>query len=136
MAIRADYEEACDIVEMSPKASATLARRALQGIVRDFWGAKGRTLKDEIDSVQSNCDPMIWDAMEAVRKVGNIGAHMERDGDTIIDVDPDEARMLINLVETLVRETYEARASRTSRLHALKALADSKSASKKSSPAG
>lgn len=37
-AIRADYEEACLIVDLSPKASATLSRRALQGMIRDFWG--------------------------------------------------------------------------------------------------
>ncbi len=131
LAIRNDYEEACDIGELSPKASATLARRALQGIVRDFWGATGRTLKDEIDSVQTKCDPLIWEAMEAVRKVGNICAHMERDVNTIVDVEPDEAQMLIDLIETLVRETYEARHGRTSRMLALKSLADSKVAAKK-----
>jgi hypothetical protein len=35
-AIRADYTEACRIVALSPKAAATLARRALQGMIRDF----------------------------------------------------------------------------------------------------
>lgn len=131
IAIRTDYEEACDIADLSPKAAATLARRALQGIVRDFWGAAGRTLKDEIDSVQSKCDPMTWDAMEAVRKVGNIGAHMERDVGTIVEVDPSEARMLIALIETLVRETYEARFARAERMGALKSLAEAKAAAKK-----
>ena len=36
-AIRDDYEEACLICKLSPKASATLSRRCLQGIIRDFW---------------------------------------------------------------------------------------------------
>src|SRR6266542_6816273 len=31
-----DYEEACEIVNASPKASATLSRRCLLGIIRDF----------------------------------------------------------------------------------------------------
>lgn len=35
-AIRQDYEEACKIRNLSPKASATLSRRCLQGIIRDF----------------------------------------------------------------------------------------------------
>ena len=36
-AIRDDYREACLILDLSPKASATLARRCLQGMLRDFW---------------------------------------------------------------------------------------------------
>ena len=35
-AIRQDYREACRIRDLSPKASATLARRCLQGMIRDF----------------------------------------------------------------------------------------------------
>ena len=35
-ALREDYEEACKIRNLSPKASATLARRCLQGMIRDF----------------------------------------------------------------------------------------------------
>lgn len=35
-AIKQDYEEACAIVYLSPKASATLSRRCLQGMIRDF----------------------------------------------------------------------------------------------------
>lgn len=34
--LRNDYEEAMAILELSPKASATLSRRCLQGIIRDF----------------------------------------------------------------------------------------------------
>ena len=36
--IREDYVEASKIKELSPKASATLSRRCLQGMIRDFWG--------------------------------------------------------------------------------------------------
>ena len=37
----------------------------------------------------------------AVRKVGNIGAHMEKDINVIVDVDPDEAQHLIGLITFL-----------------------------------
>ena len=40
--IIADYKEACLIQSLSPKASATLARRCLQGIIRDFWKVNER----------------------------------------------------------------------------------------------
>src|SRR5438094_2082942 len=36
-AVLDDYKEACLIRDLSPKASATLSRRCLQGIIRDFW---------------------------------------------------------------------------------------------------
>lgn len=42
--IRNDYEEACAIVNLSPKASAALARRCLQGMIHDFWGITQKTL--------------------------------------------------------------------------------------------
>lgn len=124
--IRKDYEEACLIVDLSPKAAATLARRALQGIVRDFWKGQGRTLKDEIENVKDKCDPLVWEAMTAVREVGNIGAHMEREIDLIIDVEPDEANLLIQLIETLVRETYMARNAREVQMNGLRQLAAEK----------
>lgn len=133
-AIRQDYEEACLIVDLSPKAAATLARRALQGLVRDFWKAKGRTLKDEIDSVQDKCDPMVWDAMTAVRSVGNIGAHMERDIGFVIDVEPEEAQLLIGLIETLIRETYISRHRRGQQMQALVDLAAAKKQAKQLHP--
>ena len=43
LSIREDYEEACAIVSLSPKASATLSRRCLQGMIRDFWNIKKTT---------------------------------------------------------------------------------------------
>ena len=39
LSIRQDYEEACAIVNDSAKASATLSRRCLQGMIRNFWGS-------------------------------------------------------------------------------------------------
>ncbi|MCP1830281.1 hypothetical protein ACVIHH_005106 [Bradyrhizobium sp. USDA 4518] len=34
------------------------------------------------------------DAIDAVRIVGNIGAHMEKDVNLIVDIEPGEAQML------------------------------------------
>ena len=48
--IRSDYEEAHAILNLSPKASATLSRRCLQGMIRDFWGISKARLVDEIDA--------------------------------------------------------------------------------------
>ena len=41
-----------------------------------------------------------------IRKAGNIGAHMEKDISIIIDIDPGDARILIQLIETLIQKWY------------------------------
>lgn len=124
--IREDYEEACLIKDLSPKASATLSRRCLQGILRDFWKVKAGRLVDEIAQIKDRVDPLTWEAIESVRKLGNIGAHMEKDIDVIVEVDPDEAALLIGLVETLLKEWYVARAERAARMGAVISAAASK----------
>lgn len=108
-AIRQDYEEACLIRERSPKASATLARRCLQGMIRDYWGIAKDTLNDEISNLQGKVPPAQWAAINALRQMGNIGAHMEKDTNLIIDISTDEASKLIQLIELLVKEWYIAR---------------------------
>src|SRR5688572_29289641 len=60
-AIGNDYLEACRIRDLSPKASATLARRCLQGMIRDFWGISKSRLKDEVDALKDKVDKSVWD---------------------------------------------------------------------------
>lgn len=126
VAVLEDYREACTIRDLSPKASATLSRRCLQGIIRDFWGARPARLIDEINEIKPLIDGATWGAIDAVRKIGNIGAHMEKDINVIVDVEPQEAELLIQLIETLLTEWYVARADRTQRMAALVAAAASK----------
>ncbi|MGL4576178.1 MAG: DUF4145 domain-containing protein [Burkholderiaceae bacterium] len=125
-AILDDYSEACLIRDKSPKASATLSRRCLQGIIRDFWKVKPGRLVDEIDAIKNQVDTLTWDAIDALRKLGNIGAHMEKDINLIVDVDPNEAELLIDLVETLLRDWYVEREERKARMGSLIAAAASK----------
>jgi len=133
-AIRIDYEEACKILSLSPKASATLSRRSLQGMIRDFWGISKGRLVDEIDAIKGNVDPVTWDAIDALRKVGNIGAHMEKDINLIIDVEAGEAEALIQLIETLMQEWYINRYERELRMKKIKAISDTKNMARKTTP--
>jgi hypothetical protein len=96
-------------------------------MIRDFWGIKKARLIDEINSLQDRLDGQTWDAIDAVRKIGNIGAHMEKDINVIVDVDPEEARLLIELIETLFEEWYVTRHERAQRMAKIKAAADGKS---------
>ncbi len=126
-----DYTEACQIVNLSPKASATLARRCIQGMIRDFYNIKKGRLVDEIEAIQEKVDPITWEAIDAVRKIGNIGAHMEKDIDLIIDVEPNEAELLINLIETLLQDWYIAKNERQKRLESISQLSKQKDTERK-----
>lgn len=124
--IRQDYEEACLIASLSPKASATLARRCLQGIIRDFWGIQKSRLIDEINELNGKIDGTTWQAIDAVRSIGNIGAHMEKDINLIVEVDPEEADMLLRLIEVLLQEWYIRRYEREKHMQKVIAAAEAK----------
>jgi hypothetical protein len=144
-ALRSDYVEACRIVYLSPKASATLARRCLQGMIRDFCGIKKETLFQEIGELRKRVDDdrapkgvssESVDAIDAVRNIGNIGAHMEKDINLIIDVEPDEAQTMIGLIETLFDEWYVEREKRKLRFAKVAAIAAAKGEQKRIGVAG
>ncbi len=126
-----DYIEACEIKNLSPKASATLSRRCLQGIIRDFWGIRKERLKDEIDNLKCKIDKTTWDAIDAVRSIGNIGAHMEKDINIIIDVEENEAELLTELIETLFKDWYITRHDRENNLNKIIQIAENKKKGKK-----
>lgn len=126
-----DYNEACSILSLSPKASATLARRCLQGMIRDFFGISKARLIDEINEIQDKLDPLTWKSIDAVRKIGNIGAHMEKDINLIIDVDSNEAAVLIQLIEQLIEDWYITRHERELRLSKIIKISENKEKQKK-----
>lgn len=124
--IRADYEEACSILNLSPKASATLSRRCLQGMIRDFWGISKSTLFEEIAALKDKVPASQWQAIDAIRSIGNIGAHMQKDINVIIDVDPNEAKQLISLIELLIDKWYIARHDEEELFNNITSIADTK----------
>lgn len=121
-----DYNEAYLIRDLSPKASATLARRALQGMIRDFWGVSKPRLHDELVSIKDRCDADLYEALMAVKSVGNIGAHPERDVSAIVDIEEGEAQQLLDVLHLLDREWYIARAERQKRIASMTKLAQDK----------
>lgn len=133
IAIRQDYEEAYSIVNLSSKASATLSRRCLQGMIRDFWGISKKRLVEEIDALQTLIPTSQWKAIDSLRKIGNIGAHMESDINTIVDVDPNEAEKLLKLIELLIDKWYIARHDEEELLAEISDIADNKKQQKSSS---
>lgn len=129
-----DYDEACLIVQDSSKASATLSRRCLQGMIRDFWGVSKSRLIDEIEAIKGKVDMSTWEAIDAVRSIGNIGAHMEKDINLIVEVDPEEATLLIGLIEFLLKDWYVGRHEREEHKQKIIALGAAKAAVKAGTP--
>jgi hypothetical protein len=134
-AVREDYEEACTIKDLSPKAAATLCRRALQGIVRDFWKVSERTLHDELKKIEPQCDSELFKALMAIKSIGNIGAHPEVDINLIIDVEEGEVDALIEVLQILDQDWYVARAARAARLSVVHALGAAKTVAKQANGA-
>lgn len=124
--IRNDYEEATCILNDSPKAAATLYRRCLQGMVRDFWGIAKNKLADAIKELNGNVSVAQWNAIDGLRKIGNIGAHMENDVNMIIDIDEGEAEKLGKLIELLMEKWYIARHDEEALLQDISAISAQK----------
>jgi len=74
------------------------------------------------------------DLLDKMRKIGNIGAHMERDVNKVIPIDPREAAILLQLVGTLFADWYKARSDRQERLRQLAKIVATKDAAKKAVP--
>lgn len=129
--IRSDYQEACSIIDASPKAAATLFRRCLQGMIHDFWNINEGNLAKEISALQGKIPVAQWAAIDGLRRIGNIGAHMERDVDLIINVEPHEALVLRGLIELLMDKWYIARHDENQMLEEISHIANSKKAPKR-----
>lgn len=132
--IREDYHEACLIAEKSPKASAALSRRCLQGMIRNFWDIKRKRLIDEVNALEDLVDADTWEAIKAVKDVGTIGAHMEQNINIIIPVDQDEAILLIKMIEQLFEDWYVHRHRKQQRMQRTIEMAKNKKEQKNQNP--
>lgn len=103
-------------------------------MIRNFWDIKKARLVDEVNELKDKVDGLVWQAIDGLRRVGNIGAHMEVDINVIVDVDEGEAGKLIGLIELLMKEWYIARHEREQRVKEVIALAQTKQQAKATKP--
>ena len=75
-------------------------------MIRDFWEIKESNLSKAITAIKDKITAKKWRVLDGVRRIGNIGAHMEKDINIIVDIDPDEANKLIKLIELLLDQWY------------------------------
>lgn len=135
--IKEDYEEASRVLPISQKASAALARRCLQAIMR----GQGYTQKDlakQIDALlnESNSSKAIPTALrqtvDVIRNFGNFSAHPVTDQTTlqIIPVELGEAEWCLDILEDMFDHYYVKPAEAKAR----KAALDAKLAAAKKPP--
>ena len=95
----ADYTEACEVLAISAKSAAALARCVLQGILIE-QGYESKNLGQQIEPVLDENDPKkmlpghIRETIDAVRHFANFAAHpiTEATSLQVIEVESQEAK--------------------------------------------
>jgi hypothetical protein len=72
-----DYQEAVGVLSISPNASAALARRGIERVLREHYGVKEKTLNKCMSNAIENqmISSEISEMLDVIRKIGNYGAH-------------------------------------------------------------
>jgi hypothetical protein len=103
---RADYEEARAILELSPRGAAALLRLCVQKLCVEL-GEKGNSIDADIGAlVAKGLDPMIQQALDSVRVIGNESVHP---GQIDLRDDRDTAVQLFELVNDITAQTLTRR---------------------------
>ena len=100
-----DYNDACLVLNDSPKASAALSRRCLQHLLRAVGGIKPSDLANEIQQVleSGRLPSHLSESIDAIRNIGNFSAHPMKSTSTgeILPVEPHEAEWNLDVLEAL-----------------------------------
>lgn len=126
--ISADYAEANEVLPISPKASAALARRCLQAIL-SAHGYQGRNLVKQVDAVLAEADSAkalptaLKENIDAIRNFGNFSAHPVTDQTTfqVVEVEEGEAEWCLQILLDLFDHYYVAPARAAEKRAALSA---------------
>lgn len=126
--IAQDYIEACNVLPISPKASAALSRRCLQHMLHAH-GYRAKNLAGEIDNLLDESDPKkalphkIRETVDGIRHFGNFSAHPIDDKTSlqVIDVEDHEAEWCLETIEELFDHFYVGPAAAAAKKAALNA---------------
>ena len=105
-----DYQDACLFYELSPRVSASLACRCLLEMIRDKLGLQKPRLSEALAEAQAlpqaRLRPQTQCAINHVLGFPNVRAHIDKDVNPIIDVEPKVAQKLVWLIEFLLPDWY------------------------------
>ena len=99
------FREAESVLNLSPRASATLSRYLLQMILHEELKIKKKNLEEEIKELEnySNIPSTLITMLQVMRRVANFGAHPKKstNSNEIIDVEIGEADIMLDLINEL-----------------------------------
>ena len=99
--IRADYDEANTIANLSPRAQAGILRLAVQKLCKHF-GEPGKNINDDIGAlVKKGLPSIVQQALDGVRLTGNAAVHP---GELDLRDDPEMVGKLFSLVNFIVEK--------------------------------
>lgn len=99
------FREAESVLELSPRASATLSRYLLQMLLHEELNIKKKNLEEEIKTLETTTDipSTLITMLQVVRRIANFGAHPKKSiqSNEIIDVEEGEADIMLDLINEL-----------------------------------
>lgn len=109
--IAADFQEAWDVLSLSPKASAALARRCLQSVLRTQEQITLRTLLEEVQHLLTlkKLPQYLADDLDSIRVIGNFAAHPLKNTNTgeVVPVESHEAEWTLAVLAELIEFYFE-----------------------------
>jgi Domain of unknown function (DUF4145) len=98
-AVKADFEEAGSIVNLSPRAAAALARLCIQKLVNEIGESGDNLNRDIAELVKKGLEVEVQQALDVVRVIGNNAVHP---GAIDLKDDKQTALTLLGLVNMIV----------------------------------
>ena len=114
-----DYREAIEVLGISPNASAALARRGLERVLKEQYSIKDGSLNQKIDkAIKGKRLPSdISDMLGTLREIGNHGAHA-LDGShagEIVEVSKEEAILSMEILREVLDYAFARPARRAAK---------------------
>jgi len=105
-----EYEQASEVIDTSPAASAALARRCLQKVIREHLGTREKRFYDELKTVAESgkVPPYLADGLLKIREIGNMAKHPTHGEQVglIVDVSKEEAEWTLKILEGMFKHCF------------------------------
>ncbi|MCJ0973829.1 DUF4145 domain-containing protein [Pseudomonas sp. PS1] len=99
--VKSLFEEAREIVALSPKGAAALLRLSIQHLCKEL-GESGKSIDKDIASlVAKGLNPLVQQALDVVRVIGNEAVHP---GEIDLDDNRDTSLQLFNLINLICNQ--------------------------------